>query len=242
MVGVPEGSPARGPDFVGPNIVTGLMDVVAILVALAFTHRWGRRLPVWLVLAPIWVGTGLLIPAACEVTNGAAAAAITGGRAVSLAGGLVDPWTYVVVYTSFGLQALLLTTAFALYARARWADLLDPAGSVAGPGPTRGVQVVLAAAGAVAAGAVAAGHLVMALGTQGAFTGAYQPGWEYTARSGEVVNAAMAALAGVGGGGAHLDRERCHVRLRTAVAGGRGHRRAGARQRHRPQRPHPAGG
>jgi hypothetical protein len=198
MVGVPEGSPARGPDFVGPNIVTGLMDVVAILVALAFTHRWGRRLPAWLVLAPIWVGTGLLIPAACEVANGAAAAAITGGRAVSLAGGLVDPWTYVVVYTSFGLQALLLTTAFALYARARWADLLDPAGSVAGPGPTRGVQVVLAAAGAGAAGAVAAAHLVMAFGTQGAFTDAYQPGWEYTARSGEVANAAIAALAVAG--------------------------------------------
>jgi hypothetical protein len=174
------------------------MDVVAILVALAFTHRWGRRLPAWLVLAPIWVGTGLLIPAVCEVANGAVAAAITGGRAVSLAGGLVDPWTYVVVYTSFGLQALLLTTAFALYARARWADLLDPAGSVAGPGPTRGVQVVLAAAGAVAAGAVAAAHLVMAFGTQGAFTGADQPGWEYTARSGEVVNAAMAALAVAG--------------------------------------------
>src|SRR5215218_1844754 len=48
--------------------------------------------------------------------------------------------------------------------------------------------------------------------------------------------------AGVGGGGAHLDRERRHVRVRTAVAGGRGHRRAGVRQRHRPQRPHPAGG
>jgi hypothetical protein len=198
MVGVPEGSPARGAGFVGPNIVTALLDVVAIAVALALTHRWGRRLPAWLVLAPIWVGTGLLIPAAFQVANGAAAAAITGGGAVSLAGGLVEPWAYVVVYTSFGLQALLLTTAFALYARARWAELLDPAGSVAGPGPTRGVQVVLAAAGAVAAGAVAAAHLVMAFGTQGAVTGPYQDGWEYTARSGEVVNAAMAALAVAG--------------------------------------------
>jgi hypothetical protein len=198
MVGVPEGSPARGPDFVGPNIVTGLLDVVAILVALAFTHRWGWRLPAWLVLAPIWVGTGLLIPAACEVANGAAAAAITGGRAVSLAGGLVEPWTYVVVYTSFGLQALLLTAAFALYARARWADLLDPAGSVAGPGPTRPVQAVLGNAAAAAAVAVAGAHLVMAFNAEGAVTGAYQDGWEYTARSGEVVNAVMALLGAAG--------------------------------------------
>ena len=194
MVGVPEGSPARGRDFVGVNIVTGLFDLMAIALALALTHRWGRRLPAWLVLTPIWIGTGLLIPAVCELVNGAAAAALTGGRAVSLAGGLVDTWTYMVVYTSFGLQGLLLATALVLYARTRWAELFNRTGGAANPGPARGAQVLFATAGAAAAVAVAVGHLVMALGTEGAF-GAYQAGWEYTARSGEVVNAVMAALA-----------------------------------------------
>jgi hypothetical protein len=198
MIGVPAGSPARAAGFVGANIVTGGLDVVAILAALAFTHRWGRRLPPCLILPPIWVGTGLLIPAAVEVVNGAVAAALTAGRAVSLAGGLVAPWTYLVVYTSFGLQAVLLTTAFVWYARNRWADVFDRANGATGPSPTADLQRVLATAGAVTGGAVAVSHLVMAFCTEGAFAGAYQHGWQYTARSGEVVNAAMAVLAAVG--------------------------------------------
>ncbi|MFI6235485.1 hypothetical protein ACIBD9_18160 [Micromonospora sp. NPDC050784] len=197
MLGVPEGSPASGADFVGPNIVTAAMDVVAVLVALAFTHRWGLRLPVWLVLAPVWVGTGLLAPAVIEVVNGALAGAVTGGREVSLAGGLVAPWVYVVVYTSFALQGLLLGAAFVRYARSRWPYVFDRL-SATGIGATRGLQVVLACAGGAAAVAVAVAHLVMAFSAEGAFVGAYQEGWEYTARSGEVVNAAMAVSAAVG--------------------------------------------
>ncbi len=157
MVGVPESSPARAAGFVGANIVTGGLDVVAILAALAFTHQWGRQLPAWLVLPPIWVGTGLLIPAAVEVVNGAMAAALTGGRAVSLAGGLVAPWAYLVVYTSFGLQAVLLTCAFVWYARTRWAEVFDRAHGATDPGSTAGLQRVLATAGGVTGG-VAPGH------------------------------------------------------------------------------------
>ncbi|MGC5286120.1 hypothetical protein [Micromonospora sp. DT231] len=177
MVGVPEGSPARGADFVAPNIVTAAMDVVAILVAVAFTHRWGLRLPAWLVLAPVWVGIGLLTPAVLEVVNGSLAGAVTGGREVSLTGGLVAPWTYVVVYTSFALQGVLLSAAFLGYAGSRWSYLFDRP-SASGSGATRGLQVVLARAGGAAAAAIAVAHLVMAFGAEGAFVGAYQKGWE----------------------------------------------------------------
>jgi hypothetical protein len=197
MVGVPEGSPARGSGFVGPNIVTALLDVVAIAVALALTHRWGRRLPAWLVVVPAWVGTGLLVPAVVELVNGAAAAAVTGGQAVSLAGGLVEPWAYAVVYTSFGLQGLLLSAIFLLYAGERWDDVVDGPGDN-GAGPTRPVQAVLGNAAAAAAVAVAGAHLVMAFNAEGAVTGPYQDGWEYTARSSEVVKAVMALLGAAG--------------------------------------------
>ncbi len=175
------------------------MDAVAILAALAFTHHWGRRLPAWSVLIPVWVGTGLLIPAMCQILNGAVAATLAGGRTVRLAGGLVAPWTYVVVYTSFALQGALLSAAFLRYAGTRWPNLFDRARRAASaPGPTRAVQVALAGLGAVAGCAVAAAHLAMAFGAEGAFVGSYRSGWAYTARSGEVVNAAMAALAVVG--------------------------------------------
>ncbi|MFX4778103.1 hypothetical protein ABTB39_19705, partial [Acinetobacter baumannii] len=44
------------------NALTMGMDVVAVAMALAFVTAWGRRLPPWLVLGPMWVGTGLLAP------------------------------------------------------------------------------------------------------------------------------------------------------------------------------------
>jgi hypothetical protein len=195
MVGVPTSSPAHGSGFIGPNVVTAAMDAVAILVALALTHDWGLRLPAWLVLVPIWAATGLLVPAAVEVLNGGLAALLTGGRAVSLQGGLVEPWVYVVVYASFVAQGTLLAAAFVLYARTRWAVLFDR--PVPEPGATASLQAVLAAGAAFAALAIAAAHLVMAFGRDGAF-GPYRAGWEYTARSGEVVNGSMALLAAGG--------------------------------------------
>src|ERR1041384_23101 len=44
------------------NLATAGMDLVAVLVALALTQNWGLRLPAWLVLLPIWIGTGFLAP------------------------------------------------------------------------------------------------------------------------------------------------------------------------------------
>jgi hypothetical protein len=102
------------------NAITLCLDLVAIAVALAFTYRWGQRLPAWLVLAPIWVGTGLLAPIALGAPLGAVVQGIAGGSPTGSDNGLRG-WVYAIVYGGFTLQAIMLLAAFVLYARARWA-------------------------------------------------------------------------------------------------------------------------
>lgn len=107
------------PQHVVGNVVTAGMDLVAILVALAFTYQWGQRLPAWLVLVPIWIGTGLLAPIALGLPLGLLVQGVAGGSAVASDNGLAG-WVYGVIYGGFTLQAVLLVTAFVLYARTRW--------------------------------------------------------------------------------------------------------------------------
>ncbi|MEU4390207.1 hypothetical protein [Kribbella sp. NPDC023855] len=104
------------------NLLTVGMDLVAIVVALAFTYVWGQRLPSWLVLGPIWIGTGLLAPIALGLPLGMAVQGFTGGSPTASDNGLED-WVYGIVYGGFTLQAILLVTAFVLNARTRWPDV-----------------------------------------------------------------------------------------------------------------------
>ncbi|WP_445269870.1 hypothetical protein [Streptomyces sp. DSM 41634] len=53
---------AEGSTLFVANLATMAMDGVAVFIALAFTHRWGQRLPAWLVLFPMWIATGYLAP------------------------------------------------------------------------------------------------------------------------------------------------------------------------------------
>ena len=104
------------------NVITVGMDLVAVIVALAFTYRWGQRIPVWLVLVPIWVGTGLLAPIALGAPLGVLVQMFTGGSPVPAHNGLKG-WVYSIIYGGFTLQAIMLLVAFVLYARTRWAGL-----------------------------------------------------------------------------------------------------------------------
>lgn len=94
------------------NLATAGMDFVVVLVALALTQNWGLRLPAWLVLLPIWVGTGFLAPILL------AAPLIVGETdpgPLPLA-----PWVQPVVYGGFAWQGAALLVAFVLYVRVRW--------------------------------------------------------------------------------------------------------------------------
>jgi prepilin signal peptidase PulO-like enzyme (type II secretory pathway) len=50
------------PNWRAINATTAVLALVGILLAMAFSRPWGERLPAWLVIPPLWVGTGLLVP------------------------------------------------------------------------------------------------------------------------------------------------------------------------------------
>ena len=140
------------------NAVTLGMDLVAIVVALAFTYRWGQRLPAWLVLVPIWVGTGLLAPIALGVPLGVLVQGFAGGSASAADNGLRG-WVYGVVYGGFTVQAIMLLVAFVLYARTRWARVFSMRTQDLRVGVLRPFQTLLVNVAAV----VATGYGVLQL-------------------------------------------------------------------------------
>lgn len=120
-LGIAHTSPAEVAVVQGGNIATAAMEVLAVLIILAFTHSWGRRLPAWLVLPPTWIATGLLAP---FIITGPAVAVSVATEAFSVGDGSLEPWVGPLVYISFGAQAMGITASFVLYARCRWPHVL----------------------------------------------------------------------------------------------------------------------
>ncbi|WP_181775956.1 hypothetical protein [Amycolatopsis pittospori] len=168
----------RDPSFVDSdlmlfaNLLTGGMDVVAVVLALAFTYSWGRRIPAPLLLFPIWIGTGLLAPIVLNLP-----VIVADLTQPHLTGMPLENWVWAVVYGGFGWQGVMLLTAFVLYARDRWWFVVT--GTVR-PGTigTAGRLGIAAALGAAAA------HLTWAFGSGG-----------MSARGQDVVVALLSVLA-----------------------------------------------
>ena len=148
------------------NTITAGMDLVAILIGLAFTHQWGLRMPAWLVLPPIWVASGLLARFVVAVPITTIAAALTSGSPTRVPAGPVQPWVYALVYTEFAGLGIGLMLAFVLYARARWAFVFQSTTRTAPPGLTHDVQLPLATVAAVIAMLAGALNIAWAFGSR----------------------------------------------------------------------------
>ncbi|QFY06962.1 hypothetical protein GBF35_09925 [Nonomuraea phyllanthi] len=149
----------------GLNAMTLGMEAVGLVLALAFTTRWGLRLPAWLVLLPLWVGTGLLSKVVVVVPLQVAA----GGLAVFDTGGPIKPWIFMMVYGGFIVQGVALMTAFALYSRDRWPGVFTTPVRHPFPSATRPFQTVVAWGALLVAGPI--GVLRLAGGLDTAFEG-----------------------------------------------------------------------
>lgn len=115
-VGIDDPGFGDDPALAALNAVTFGMGAVALTLAVAFTTSWGMRLPAWLVLVPMFVGTGLL----GDVVAVVPLAVLLEGPGLFDSGGPIQPWVYAVVYLAFLVQGVGLMVAFALYARDRW--------------------------------------------------------------------------------------------------------------------------
>lgn len=143
----PSGAAMHDERYVVGNLVTVGMDLVAIVLVLALTFPWGRRVPGWLLAVPVWVAAGLLAPIAVGLPVGLALQALVGG-APAPADNALAGWVYALAYGGFVLQAVGILTAFWWHARVRW------------PGWVRAGRLPASAATVVAA-AVAVGFGVL---------------------------------------------------------------------------------
>ncbi|MFE0760901.1 hypothetical protein [Streptomyces smyrnaeus] len=130
-LGIPEGSRLldSGATMWILNALTVAMDGTVIVLVLAFTRPWGRRLPAAVLALPLWIACGLLGPIAVAFplqTLYGALSGSTGGGSGGDGGAdkLLEGWVWTLVYTGFTVQALTLSSLFVLYVRNRWGALL----------------------------------------------------------------------------------------------------------------------
>ncbi|MER6504365.1 hypothetical protein ABT218_34840 [Streptomyces sp. NPDC001455] len=146
----------------GGNIVTAGLEIIGAAIILAFTHSWGQRIPAWLVLAPVWVATGLLAP--FIVIGPLVAGAVVSGASTVGDGSLAD-WVGPLVYLSFGAQAIGIALSFVLYARERWATALTGRVADRAPGSYQPVLMFFTWLGVVLLSIIAIARMSWALGS-----------------------------------------------------------------------------
>ncbi len=165
-LGVADERMMRDGSMLALNVLTAGMDLVAIGMALAFTHEWGKKIPAWLVLPPMWVATGLLAKFVTAVPVVVAVEALRSDSIGRPVAGPVQSWVYTVVYGGFVGMGVGLMVAFILYVRVRWGDVFDVEAQRSSQRRTLSVQVPLAAASATMAVAVGGLHLAWAFGAE----------------------------------------------------------------------------
>ncbi len=143
------------PDWRAINATTAILALVGILLAMAFSRPWGERLPAWLVIPPVWVGTGLLVPMVLLAPVLGPAAIVRDEAAGATAAWSIEQIFVIASLVGIGLG---LPIAFAGYAKARWPEALGgPIYYGDRPGHTRRLQLPLARF--VAAGCILLGTM-----------------------------------------------------------------------------------
>ncbi len=183
MVGVPLDSEARSSGFVAANAVTLGLDLVALLIV-QWLRTTGNQ---WRRVLPMWVALGFLAPVVIQVPIGFAASLLRYGTVVHLPGGLVEDWTYAVVYTSLFVQgAIVVSLACLTYREA----LREVGLSRSAPGVSRQLGCVAVPL----AGGVAAAQLYEAWFAP---AGWHQTEWTFDNRVGVGLQGAFALAAAV---------------------------------------------
>ncbi|UYM06477.1 hypothetical protein [Solicola gregarius] len=194
------------------NVMTlGLeLGAVAIVAGLTFV----RRIPPFLLVGPIWVGTGLLAPVAVGLPIGLVAQGIAGGAPAPDDGGL-HGWVFALVYGGFIIQTPLLVGAFALHVTHRWPWVFRLRGRDITPGSTYALQLLMARTALVVTALLAVVSILWAIDAE-AFAG--PSGFETVAQRTFVLTGGVLPLAGALGAHALVRRRREGPLLRPLAA------------------------
>jgi hypothetical protein len=171
-IGVPDGSTLlehHHATMVVDSVESALLDSMVVVLVLLLTQQWGRRVPVWLLIPPVWAAVGLLSPIMVGYPL-QLGARLLGGSAAHSSGSAARPflheWVFTVVYTGFIVQALALGALFVLYARGRWGHLWRGGISeLAGQESTRAAQRATALVASAVELVPLTAHLLWATGS-----------------------------------------------------------------------------
>ncbi|MFI7233831.1 hypothetical protein [Streptomyces cyaneofuscatus] len=167
-VGIPDGSPLLdgGVVLAVGNAATVLMVGCVVVLALLLTRPWGLRVPAWLLVVPMWVASGLLLPIMTAYPLQMAVRLLGGSGGGAGSGGdpFLDPWVFGVVYGGFIVQGIALGALFALYAKGRWGLLWQGRLRELPRTPSSSVLRVAAVAATLVALAPGLAHLLWAAG------------------------------------------------------------------------------
>ncbi|MEV0645272.1 hypothetical protein AB0I28_08400 [Phytomonospora sp. NPDC050363] len=187
------------------NAFTAGMDLVAALLAGVFAFRRGLRAPAWLILFPVWVGTGLLGQIVVGMPFQALAAALSGDPLLPSAPADEPPppvaaWVFGMVYAGFVVQGVAFLVAFLLYARGRWPGAFT---GRAGEGPAgipalRSLSVPLTWCVAIGSMVVAVVQGAWAFGYTGGLSADHADAMSRNGRTNGLVVAVFALLAAWG--------------------------------------------
>ncbi|MFI1220537.1 MULTISPECIES: hypothetical protein [unclassified Streptomyces] len=170
-LGIPDGSGLLdgGTVLRVTNAAGVLMDGGVIVLALLLTQPWGKRVPSWLLVLPMWAASGLLLPIMTAFPLQLVVRLLGGDGGQPAADGgaepFLDPWVFGVVYGGFIVQGLTLGILFALYARERWGHLWQGRLRDLPDSPTMPAQRVTAVAVALVALLPGVAHLLWATGS-----------------------------------------------------------------------------
>ncbi|WP_420110610.1 hypothetical protein [Pseudactinotalea sp.] len=114
----------QGARMVVGNLVTIVLELLAIGLAVALTRPWGRRVPAWIVLGLAGGATGLLAPILLGLPLGSAIQFLVRSDVRTSGMDNMDPWVFAAVYGSFGLLAVAIMVLAWNYALARWERVL----------------------------------------------------------------------------------------------------------------------
>ena len=177
-IGIPDGSSLLKDRtaMVAGSVESALLDSLVVVLVLLLTQQWGRRVPVWLLIPPVWAATGLLSPIMVGYPL-QLGARLLGGTTAPSGGPAARPflhqWVFAVVYTGFIVQGLALAALFLLYARARWGHLWR--GRISGlaeQGPASGVHRATALMASAVVLVPLTTHLLWATGSTSGLTAA----------------------------------------------------------------------